>query len=74
MSGAVVLCCERDRFPVALALGHHGPRHPGELVGERDLFTTGALAVIRYAKIHGAGRCRVPRKRLQRRIAITAPG
>src|SRR5215472_3034846 len=27
---------ERDRFPVALTPGHHGPRHAGNLVGERD--------------------------------------
>ena len=25
-----------DRFLVALALGHHGPSHSGDLVGERD--------------------------------------
>jgi hypothetical protein len=30
------LCRERDGFFVALALGHHGPGHPGELVGECD--------------------------------------
>ena len=27
---------ERDRFPVALTPGHHGPRYPGDLVGKRD--------------------------------------
>ena len=27
---------ERDWLLVTLALGHHGPSHPGELVGERD--------------------------------------
>src|SRR5215467_10544451 len=27
---------ERGRFLIVLALRHHGPRHPGELVGERD--------------------------------------
>ena len=27
---------ERDSLLVTLALGHHGPSHPGELVGERD--------------------------------------
>jgi hypothetical protein len=30
------LCCERDRSPIAFVPGHHGPGHPGELVGERD--------------------------------------
>src|SRR5258708_40186232 len=32
----LVLCRERDGFFVALALGHHGPDHPRDLVGERD--------------------------------------
>jgi len=27
---------QRDRGLVALASGHHGPGHPGELVGQRD--------------------------------------
>jgi CheY-like chemotaxis protein len=27
---------ERGGFFVAIALGHHRPRHPGDLVGERD--------------------------------------
>src|SRR5512143_3549634 len=27
---------KRDGLLVALALSHHGPSHPGELVGERD--------------------------------------
>src|SRR5262249_5054048 len=27
---------ERGWLLVGLALGHHGPRHPGELVGKRD--------------------------------------
>jgi len=27
---------KRDGFPVALALGHHRPDHPRNLVGERD--------------------------------------
>src|ERR1700737_4217523 len=27
---------ERDGLPVALTLGHHRPRHPRDLVGERD--------------------------------------
>src|SRR5438034_3667440 len=27
---------KRDGFLVALALGHHGPSHSGDLVGERD--------------------------------------
>ena len=27
---------KRDGFLVALALSHHGPSHPGNLVGERD--------------------------------------
>ena len=27
---------KRDWFLVAFALGHHRPRHPGDLVGERD--------------------------------------
>src|SRR5680860_665799 len=27
---------KRDGFSVALALGHQGPSHPGDLVGERD--------------------------------------
>src|SRR5215472_985232 len=38
------LCRERDRFPIALALGHHGPRHPGNLVGERDRSNLGGSA------------------------------
>ena len=38
------LCCERDRFPVALSLGHHGPRPPGNLVGERDRSNLGGAA------------------------------
>jgi hypothetical protein len=27
---------KRDRFLVTLALDHHGPGHPGDLVGKRD--------------------------------------
>ncbi len=27
---------ERDRLPVPLTLGHHRPRHPRELIGQRD--------------------------------------
>src|SRR3982074_409927 len=30
------LCRKRDGFLVALALGHHRPRHSDDLVGERD--------------------------------------
>src|SRR5262249_5160617 len=30
------LRCERDGLPVTLTAGHHCPRRPGQLVGERD--------------------------------------
>jgi hypothetical protein len=30
------ICHVGDRFPVALTPGHHGPRHAGDLVGERN--------------------------------------
>src|SRR4051794_6294665 len=36
MSGAISLCRKRGGFLVAHALSHHGPGHPGELVGESD--------------------------------------
>src|SRR6187401_957682 len=35
-TGAISLRRKRGGFFVALALGHHGPGHPGELVGERN--------------------------------------
>src|SRR5215475_4956380 len=34
--GAISLRRKRDGLLVALALGHHGPSHPGDLGGERD--------------------------------------
>src|SRR6476660_2443669 len=36
MSGAISLRRKCDGFLVALTLGHHGPGHPCDLVGERD--------------------------------------
>src|SRR5436190_3782808 len=30
------LCRKRDGFLITLALDHHGPGHPGDLVGKRD--------------------------------------
>ena len=36
MTGAISSRRQRDGFLVALALGHHGPSHPGDLVGEGD--------------------------------------
>src|SRR6516164_3180462 len=35
-SGAISSRRERGWFLVVLTSGHHGPGHPGELVGERD--------------------------------------
>src|SRR5437588_2366764 len=34
--GAISLRRQCDGLFVALSLGHHGPRHSGDLVGERD--------------------------------------
>jgi hypothetical protein len=34
--GTISLRRKRDGILVALALGHHGPSHSGELVGKRD--------------------------------------
>jgi hypothetical protein len=34
--GAISLRRECDGFLIALTPGHHGPRHPGDLVGKRD--------------------------------------
>src|SRR5260370_4713023 len=34
--GTISLRRECDGFLVALTLGHHGPRHPGDLISERD--------------------------------------
>src|ERR1700757_915838 len=34
--GAISLCRQRDGLLVALTLGHHGPRHSCDLVGQRD--------------------------------------
>src|SRR5262245_16811991 len=38
------LCRERDGLPVAFTPGHHSPRHPGNLVGERDRSNLGGAA------------------------------
>src|SRR5450759_65561 len=46
---------KRDGFPVALAPGHHGPGHAGNLVGERD---GGDLGRASYQQ------CREPRPML----------
>src|ERR1044072_881305 len=35
---------ERDGLPVALTPGHHSPRHPSNLVGERDRSHLGGSA------------------------------
>src|SRR5688572_28096347 len=36
MSGAISLRRQCDGFPIALTLGHHGPGHAFNLVGQRD--------------------------------------
>jgi ATP dependent DNA ligase domain len=36
LDGEGVVVDERGRFLVMLGPGHHGPRHPGELVAKRD--------------------------------------
>jgi hypothetical protein len=48
---------ERGWFLVVVAPGHHGPRHPGELVGKRDCRHLGWPARQQRGK---PGRCLVP--------------
>jgi hypothetical protein len=42
--GAISSRRKCDRFLVALTFSHHGPRHPRQLVGERDRGDLGRLA------------------------------
>jgi hypothetical protein len=44
LGASLVSRCERNGFLVALSLGHHGPRHSRDLVGERDRSDLGWLA------------------------------